>query len=954
MKKHLAAWLVLGLITVAAGLSLSVTNEVTKEPIHNQAVLAEAKAKQEVLPEAEAFDPVELAEDAGMELFAGKAGDQVVGYVGKVIVNGYGGPIDVIAGVNADGMVKGINVGGPSFSETAGLGAKSREKAFTDQFVNKLSPIRVIKASDPKTDSSVDAITAATITSNAVVGGVNRIAKQIDAILNPSTDEPVITAEGTTYTASQQGFAGPVAVFVTVKDDGTISQLKVGDDKFAESEGYGAGALEDIFTNQFVGKQLPLSKDDIEAISGATITTTAVLNAINQAFEEKNAVGPAAPEGKPYTASQQGFGGPVSVTATITNEGTISHLVIGDDSFNETEGYGAGALEPEFIKQFVGKQLPLSKDDIEAISGATITTNAVLEAINQAYEQSKADAGEVTEPTAVPETEEPEPAQPETDLADMKTATKQGFEGPVTVKVAVNEDGSIKKLVVGDDQFKETPGLGARAQEPEFATQFVGKTAPLTIRKADEEETSSTIDAIAGATVTSQAVVDAVNEALADATSPATEEPVEKMKTAVKQGFEGPVAVKVAVNEDGSIKSLLIGDDQFKETPGLGARAQEPEFAAQFVGKVAPLTIRKADEEETSSTIDAIAGATVTSQAVVDAVNEALADATAPLAEEPVEDDMKGAVKQGFEGPVAVKVAVNEDGSIKSLVVGDDQFKETPGLGARAQEPEFAAQFVGKVAPLTIRKADEEETSSTIDALTGATVTSQAVVDAVNEALTDATAPVTEEPVEDDMKAAVKQGFEGPVAVNVTVKEDGSITGLVIGDDQFKETPGLGARAQEPEFISQFIGKVPPLSIRKADEEETSSTIDALTGATVTSQAVVDAINEALAGASEEAITTEKQGVEGPVAVKVVFGKDGSIKSLVIGDDQFKETPGLGARAMEPDFADQFIGKIAPLSIRKADDAEGPSTIDALTGATVTSQAVVDAINDAFEQFKKQ
>ena len=844
MKKHLAAWLVLGLITVAAGLSLSVTNEVTKEPIHNQAVLAEAKAKQEVLPEAEAFDPVELAEDAGMELFAGKAGDQVVGYVGKVIVNGYGGPIDVIAGVNADGMVKGINVGGPSFSETAGLGAKSREKAFTDQFVNKLSPIRVIKASDPKTDSSVDAITAATITSNAVVGGVNRIAKQIDAILNPSTDEPVITAEGTTYTASQQGFAGPVAVFVTVKEDGTISQLKVGDDKFAESEGYGAGALEDIFTNQFVGKQLPLSKDDIEAISGATITTTAVLNAINQAFEEKNAVGPAAPEGKPYTASQQGFGGPVSVTATITNEGTISHLVIGDDSFNETEGYGAGALEPEFIKQFVGKQLPLSKDDIEAISGATITTNAVLEAINQAYEQSKADAGEVTEPTAVPETEEPEPAQPETDLADMKTATKQGFEGPVTVKVAVNEDGSIKKLVVGDDQFKETPGLGARAQEPEFA--------------------------------------------------------------------------------------------------------------AQFVGKVAPLTIRKADEEETSSTIDAIAGATVTSQAVVDAVNEALADATAPLAEEPVEDDMKGAVKQGFEGPVAVKVAVNEDGSIKSLVVGDDQFKETPGLGARAQEPEFAAQFVGKVAPLTIRKADEEETSSTIDALTGATVTSQAVVDAVNEALTDATAPVTEEPVEDDMKAAVKQGFEGPVAVNVTVKEDGSITGLVIGDDQFKETPGLGARAQEPEFISQFIGKVPPLSIRKADEEETSSTIDALTGATVTSQAVVDAINEALAGASEEAITTEKQGFEGPVAVKVVFGKDGSIKSLVIGDDQFKETPGLGARAMEPDFADQFIGKIAPLSIRKADDAAGPSTIDALTGATVTSQAVVDAINDAFEQFKKQ
>ena len=106
--------------------------------------------------------------------------------------------------------------------------------------------------------------------------------------------------------------------------------------------------------------------------------------------------------------------------------------------------------------------------------------------------------------------------------------------------------------------------------------------------------------------------------------------------------------------------------------------------------------------------------------------------------------------------------------------------------------------------------------------------------------------------------------------------------------------------------------------------------------------------------AGQEEITVTKFGYDSPVAVTVTFDKDGAIVALQIGDEQFAETPGLGARAMEPDFADQFIGKIAPLSIRKADDAAGPSTIDALTGATVTSQAVVDAINDAFEQFKKQ
>ncbi len=515
MKKQLAAWLVLGLITVAGGLSLSITNEVTKEPIRNQAVQAEAKAKQEVLPDAETFEPLELPEDAGMELFTGVSGGTVVGYVGKVTVNGFGGPIDVIAGVDETGVVKGVNVGGSAFSETAGLGAKSREAAFTDQFMNKVSPIRVVKAADPKTASSIDAITAATITSNAVAGGVNRIAKQISSILNPE-EAPAVVAEGTTYTASQQGFGGPVAVFVTVKDDGTISQLKVGDDKFSESDGYGANALTDEFTRQFIGKTLPVSADDIEAISGASITTAAVLKAINQAYEEKNVVAAAAAEGTAFTVHKQGFAGPVAVNVTIRDDGTISQLIIGDDQFSETEGYGAQALEPDFAKQFIGKTLPVSKDDIEAISGATFTSTAVLEGLNEAYEQFKAGAGakpDEMEQTAAPEATAAPAAETAGDEPDMKTVIKQGLIGPVAVKVAFAEDGSIKTLIVGDADFQETPGLGSKVQDAEFTGQFAGKMPPLALRKADEEATSSTIDGISGATVTSQAVVDAVNEA---------------------------------------------------------------------------------------------------------------------------------------------------------------------------------------------------------------------------------------------------------------------------------------------------------------------------------------------------------------------------------------------------------------------------------------------------------
>ena len=717
MRKKLAAWLVLGLITLAAGFSLSLTNEVTKEPILNQTLQAEAKAKQEVLPAAEIFEAIALQDETGVELFAGTAGGETLGYVGKVTVNGYGGPIDVIAGVNENGIIQGVNVGGASFSETAGLGAKAREAAFTRQFANKVSPVRVVKASDPKTESSVDAISAATITTNAVAGGVNRIARQVSDMLNPQEPE-IPVAEGTTYTANQQGFAGPVAVFVTVKDDGTISALKVGDTQFAETQGYGAGALEDDFTAQFIGKSLPLTSGDIDGISGATITTNAVLEAVNQAYEKKNIVVQEGPEGKEYTAQAQGFAGPVAVFVTVKDDGTISALKVGGTQFAETQGYGAGALEDDFTAQFIGKSLPLASGDIDGISGATITTNAVLEAVNKAYEEHG--AAELSEPAAaLPEGKE-------------YTAQAQGFAGPVAVKVTIKEDGTLSSLVVGDEQFAETQGYGAGALEDDFTAQFVGKKPPMTLRGADEEETASNIDAISGATITSQAVVDAVNEA-AQFTGDETEIDFSQVSyTADAQGYASPVAVNVAFDENGSIRQLSIGDIRFEETTGLGSKAQEAPFIDQFIGKTPPITLRKANETATPSTIDAITAATVTSQAVADAINLAY--------EKYLEANITGGDgiftinKQGYAGPVAVSVSFDAQGRVASLVVGDEQFNETAGLGDKVRDEEYASQFLNKLPPLHLRKAEEVQSPSTIDGVTAATITSQAVVDAVNEA----------------------------------------------------------------------------------------------------------------------------------------------------------------------------------------------------------------------------
>ncbi len=135
---------------------------------------------------------------------------------------------------------------------------------------------------------------------------------------------------------------------------------------------------------------------DRGAISGATITTNAVLEALKQIAADVNAGGAEAETAEApaeaanaYSAKAQGFMGPVKVTVTLDEEKKISSIEIGDEEFAETPGLGATAKEESFRNQFIGKSIPVEAGDIDAISGATITTNAVLEAIREIAEAVK-------------------------------------------------------------------------------------------------------------------------------------------------------------------------------------------------------------------------------------------------------------------------------------------------------------------------------------------------------------------------------------------------------------------------------------------------------------------------------------------------------------------------------------------------------------------------------------
>lgn len=177
--KQLPGYLALVIITLIAALALGTTYTLTEGRISEQSALAAEKARMQVMPEAEAFREVPSADEEIEAVFEALKGDEVIGYVVKTTVNGYGGGIEIVAGFAPNGTITGISVGGANFKETPGLGAKAKDKAFTDGFIGKTAPVSVVKAGKTAGGNDVDAIASATVTSNAVAEGVNIMAEYV-------------------------------------------------------------------------------------------------------------------------------------------------------------------------------------------------------------------------------------------------------------------------------------------------------------------------------------------------------------------------------------------------------------------------------------------------------------------------------------------------------------------------------------------------------------------------------------------------------------------------------------------------------------------------------------------------------------------------------------------------------------------------------------------------------
>jgi len=93
--------------------------------------------------------------------------------------------------------------------------------------------------------------------------------------------------------------------------------------------------------------------------------------------------------------------------------------------------------------------------------------------------------------------------------------------------------------------------------------------------------------------------------------------------TAASRGYAGPVVVMVGFSPDGSILDVLVVEDD--ETPGLGKKVHEDAFLSAFDQKDATAVFSVKPDDFALTRIDAVAGATISSRAVSDAVNKACA-----------------------------------------------------------------------------------------------------------------------------------------------------------------------------------------------------------------------------------------------------------------------------------------------------------------------------------------
>lgn len=329
-KELILPGIVLFAICLVTTLLLGYTNQITAPKIEALAAKNAEEAQMKVLKTASSFsEPLTVTLDGTEYIYyEGLAGDgTTAGYVFTTVTKGYGGDVKIMSGIDDKGVVVGIEI--LQLTETPGLGMKAYDDAFLKQFFGKKDSISVVK--NTAGEKQIKAMTGATITSNAVTGAVNIALKLYDAVTGKtesSTDtsaanadeaarkqllpqaasfDPPVKADGMQYeyytgknadgsvagyifTTESAGYRGTILVSTAVDSKGVITGVKV---LSSIDDPPGIDVMKsDTFLKQYIGKSVEVKsntnatgENTVQVITGATLFSNGVTNAVNKALE---------------------------------------------------------------------------------------------------------------------------------------------------------------------------------------------------------------------------------------------------------------------------------------------------------------------------------------------------------------------------------------------------------------------------------------------------------------------------------------------------------------------------------------------------------------------------------------------------------------------------------------------------------------------------------------------
>ena len=506
-----------------------------------------------------------------------------------------------------------------------------------------------------------------------------------------------------------------------------------------------------------------------------------------------------------YQGSGTGFGGTITVQVTVS-DGKITAVDILSAS-GETGSYFASA------QGVVSKVLSSQSPNVDAVSGATYSSNGIIQAVQNAL--SQAGNSDSATPAATPTpTPTPKPAKkPKKDTSvsykdGVYEGQAEGFDGTVTVKVTI-KNGKIKKI---SNTNTDTP-------------EFFNKAWKTIKSNVISRQSTSEIDTVSGATFSSNGILGALSQALSKAdqsgTTDSKEEDITPTPTAVPDETVTPIPTEIpqptktpdnpsdeqpvvkllkdgtytgsAMGYSGKVNiTLTIKDGKITEVTNTNSDTRS------FFNKAWRSIQPKILEKQSTEGIDTVSGATFSSMGILDASKIALEQAKNTEVQPSV-------TPEPTEAP---------DSTEKPEPTNTPKPTSVPEP-TTAPEPTAVPEPTETPEPTSVPEPTDTPENSVTPEPTA----------------TPEPTPVPAGAYTDGTYTGIGEGNDGPDSVQVTVTISG---GQIVGatyfsydDEEYVDTAWAG-------ILGQVMGK------------QSADSVDTVSGCTYSSQGIIQAFRNAL------------------------------------------------------------------------------------------------------------